>query len=88
MEKETKIICPNCGTELDVNTILYHQLEEDLRKKFNSQLNEERKKFEGRSEALDREKEKLEEEKKMLNDRVRETVAQRLKLEKEISGKR
>ena len=84
MEKETKIICPNCGTELDVNTILYHQLEEDLRKKFNSQLNEERKKFEGRSEALDKEKEKLDEEKKTLNERVRETVAQRLKLEKEL----
>jgi uncharacterized Zn finger protein (UPF0148 family) len=39
MEKETKIICPNCGAELNVSTILYHQLEEDLRKKFKSQLN-------------------------------------------------
>ena len=53
MEKETKITCPNCGAELDVNTILYHQLEEDLKKKFQNQLNEERKKFESRSEALD-----------------------------------
>lgn len=84
MEKETKIICPNCGAELDVNTILYHQLEEDLKKKFQNQLNEERKKFESRSEALDKEKEKLDEEKKTLNDRVRETVAQRLKMEKEL----
>ncbi len=56
MEKETRIIFPNCGAELDVSTILYHQLEEDLKKKFQNQLNEERKKFENRSEALDKEK--------------------------------
>jgi hypothetical protein len=84
MEKDTKIICPNCGAELDVNTILYHQLEEDLKKKFNNQLNEERKKFESISEALDKEKEKLEDEKKTLNDRVKETVTLKLKQEKEL----
>lgn len=84
MEKETKIICPNCGAELDVNTILYHQLEEDLKKKFNTRLSEERKKFESRTEALNKEKEKLEEEKKSIDERVTDAVKQKLKLERDI----
>mgnify|MGYP001155555319 CR=1 FL=1 len=83
MEKETKIICPNCGAELDVNRILYHQLEDDLRKKFNSQLNEERKKFENQMEALDKEKLHLDDERKAMNSRIAESVALRLKQEKE-----
>ncbi len=84
MEKETKIICPNCGAELDVNRILYHQLEDDLRKKFNSQLNEERKKFENQMEALDKEKLHLDDERKAMNSRIAESVALRLKQEKEL----
>jgi len=84
MEKETKIKCPNCGAELDVNTIIYHQLEDDLRKKFAGQLNEERKKFEARTEALARDKDKLEEERKSMNDKVMATVEQRMKMEKEL----
>jgi len=33
----TTIKCPNCGTEIDVNEILYHQLEDELKqKKMNS----------------------------------------------------
>jgi hypothetical protein len=84
MEKETKIICPNCGAELDVNRILYHQLEDDLRKKFNSQLNEERRKFDNQLEALDREKIRLDDERKAMNSRIAESVALRLKQEKEL----
>jgi len=84
MEKETKIICPNCGAELDVNTIIYHQLEDDLRKKFAAQLNDERKKYEARAEALARDKEKLEEERKSMNDKVMAIVGQRMKTEKEL----
>lgn len=83
MEKETKIICPNCGAELDVNDILYHQLEEDLRKKFNNRLIEEKKKFELREEALVKEMEKIEEERKLLNEKISAGVDEKIKLEKE-----
>jgi ribonuclease R len=33
-----RIKCPNCGTEIDVNDILYHQLEEQLKAQFSAQL--------------------------------------------------
>jgi len=38
MAQETKIKCPNCGEVIDVNEILYHQLEDDLKKQYNSKL--------------------------------------------------
>ena len=38
MNNETKIKCPNCGEVIDVNEILYHQLEDDLKKQYNSLL--------------------------------------------------
>lgn len=84
MEKETKIKCPNCGAELDVNTILYHQLEDELKRKFNNQLIEERKKFDIRAEALGKEREKFEEEKKLLNERISEAVSEKIKHEREL----
>jgi hypothetical protein len=37
-----KIICPNCGTEIDVNEILYHQLEDQITSQFEAQLKAER----------------------------------------------
>ncbi len=33
MSTKTTVKCPNCNTEIDVNEILYHQLEADLNKK-------------------------------------------------------
>jgi endogenous inhibitor of DNA gyrase (YacG/DUF329 family) len=34
MQNETKINCPNCGHPIDVEDILAHRLEEELKKKF------------------------------------------------------
>jgi len=30
MNNQAKITCPNCGTEIDVQDILSHQLEEEI----------------------------------------------------------
>jgi len=45
-KQENKINCPKCGTEIDVNDILYQQLEDDLKKQFSRQLDEEKNKIE------------------------------------------
>ena len=45
MTNETKITCPNCSQEIDVNNVIAHQLEEEYKKKFNAQVSEEKKKF-------------------------------------------
>ena len=38
MQTQTQIKCPNCGTSIDVQDILAHQLEDDIKKKFKYQL--------------------------------------------------
>ena len=39
MNKSTKINCPDCGSQIDVNKILKHQLEESLRNEFKQKQN-------------------------------------------------
>jgi hypothetical protein len=83
MEQKTTIHCPNCGFDLDVNDIIYHQLEEELKMKFNSQLNDERKKFEEQAENIKQQREKLEKDKKDVKEQINARVSQLLKSEKE-----
>ncbi len=44
MNSQTKITCPNCGTEIDVQDILAHQLEIDLQKEYDTKVGTEKKK--------------------------------------------
>ena len=56
---KTTIKCPNCQTEIDVNEILYHQLEDELKQKSlmeRQKLEEENRK---REEALEKKFESL-----------------------------
>jgi len=88
MEPVTQIKCPNCGNPIDVNDILYHQLEEELKKKFQQQLTDERKKFDSQSEQLRLAREKLEKEKTTLEEQITEGIRLRLSAEKETLEKR
>lgn len=45
-KQENKIRCPKCDTEIDVNAILYQQLEDDFKKQLSLRINEETKKIE------------------------------------------
>ena len=45
MQKESKIICPECGFEIDVQDVLSHQLEDEIQKKYNAKLAEEKLKY-------------------------------------------
>ena len=59
-ETQSQIKCPNCGTSIDVQDILAHQLEEEIKQKFQSQLVEEKKKYETEFENLNKAKEEFE----------------------------
>jgi len=56
MKNQSQINCPNCGTSIDVQDILAHQLEEEIKQKFQSQLAEEKKKYETEFESLNKAK--------------------------------
>ena len=53
-KNEAKAECPNCGHEIDVNKLLYDQLNEKLTKKYNDDLAKEQRKFEEQSSALEK----------------------------------
>ncbi len=93
MEKQpNKIKCPNCDHEIDVNDILYHQVNEELKKKFNDQLTIEKNRFQEQSAALKDEKAKLEKERAQQAESINEGIKsglneQKQRLQNEIKAK-
>lgn len=86
-ENKSKINCPNCGEEIDVNDILYHKVDQDLKQKYNDDLAKEKQKYEAETSKLNDEREKLEEEKGKQKEEIENKVKAKLK-QKEIDLKK
>ncbi len=82
MEAST-IKCPSCGTEINVSDILYHQVQEQLKKDFDSQLAKKEQSFKTKQEEIDRTIAKLAQEKENLQLQVESAVKIQLSTEKE-----
>lgn len=76
---QAQIKCPNCGTSIDVQDILAHQLEEEIKQKYQSQLADENKRFEQEQIKLNKEKEEFEQKKKQENELFQERLERQLK---------
>jgi len=79
MENNTQIKCPNCGTSIDVQDILAHQLEDEIQLKYQHQLAEEKKKFDAEFDGLNKAKEQFELKKKQENEMFQERLDKQLK---------
>jgi len=82
MKNKSQIKCPNCGTSIDVQNILAHQLEEEIKQKYQFQLADEKKKYETEFESLNIAKEEFEQKKKQENELFQERLEKQLKEEK------
>ena len=82
MSDQTQIKCPNCGIAIDVQDILSHQVEEQVKSKYNKVLAEEKKKFEEKQLELDNQKEEFEKKKKKENELFTEKLESKLKEER------
>jgi hypothetical protein len=82
MSTESHIKCPNCGTDINVNNILSHQLEEEIRQKYQVQLTEEKQKYQKEKDALNNEKEEFEKQKKQDKALFEERLEKQLKEER------
>jgi hypothetical protein len=82
MQKESKITCPKCGFEFDVQDVLSHQLEDEIQKKYNAKLAEEKLKYEAQAKSLENEKIAFEEKKKKENELFQDRLDAKLKEEK------
>jgi hypothetical protein len=76
------INCPNCSVEIDVQDILAHQLEDEIRAKYQNQLLAEKKLFEEREQALIQQKLEFEAKKKQENELFQERLEQQLRVDR------
>ncbi len=83
MAEQSSIQCPNCGTNIDVNDILKHQLEDSIRKEFQQKANAQSKELELKNEQFEKAKAEFEAKKKQEN----ELFAERLEREKKTAEK-
>tara|TARA_R110001592_G_scaffold162584_2_gene396011 strand:- start:150299 stop:151558 length:1260 start_codon:yes stop_codon:yes gene_type:complete len=82
MNSANQINCPNCGTAIDVQDVLSHQLEDEIKKKYQSQLADERQKYEEQKKSLAEAREAFEEDRKQQKEREEEAVKKQLKQER------
>jgi len=90
MPTETTIKCPNCNAEIDVNKILYHQLEDELKEKNSiqaKQLQEEtlkkEKEFKKAQAALEAKEEAIREQREKFDEELKKATSLQLKVEKQ-----
>ncbi|PBI86742.1 hypothetical protein BSF41_31950 [Flavobacterium sp. ACN2] len=88
MAEQSSIQCPNCGTPIDVNDVLKHQLEDSIRKEFQQKANVQNRELELKNEQLEKAKSEFEAKKKQENELFAERLEREKKTaEKEISEK-
>jgi len=76
---KSTINCPNCQTAIDVNTILYHQVDEQLKKQYQDQLAKEKKHYQDELDTLAIERQKIAAEKEKQQNIIEDHVKQELK---------
>ncbi|WP_444997600.1 DUF2130 domain-containing protein [Aliikangiella sp. IMCC44359] len=79
----TPIECPKCGTTIDVNEVLSHQLEEELRNRYELKAAEDKQLMENKLALINKEKEQLAADKEKQAQLVEQAVKNQLK-EKEL----
>jgi len=77
-----KVECPNCGHSIDVNELLYSQVDEQLKKKYHDELARERSRFDEQAGAVAQEREQIALERKALDAKVTAAVRDGLEAEK------
>ena len=83
----TKITCPKCGTDIDVNNILATQLKEQYQQKYNQDVAEERKRFQDKLDVFEKQKTLLEEKQRQQEQLIADAVSVKLKHEKALLEK-
>lgn len=79
---KNQVNCPNCGQSIDVQNVLAHQLEDEIKQKHQSELAAEKQKFTAQFEALNESKAAFEQAKKQENILFQERLEKQLKEEK------
>ncbi|GAB1366515.1 DUF2130 domain-containing protein [Candidatus Cloacimonadaceae bacterium] len=82
MHTASTIKCPQCGTEIDVNDLLSHQIQDRIEKENEQRLNALKAEFEQKQKALDDEKARLLKEQSEIDASVAQQVQQQINSER------
>jgi len=80
---KTTIQCPKCGTQIDVNEILYHQLEAQMKGKFDGEVEEHRKKYKAAMDEFKAKEEAFKDQQEKFDEKLRDGVSIQLKVERQ-----
>lgn len=83
MPNKTTIQCPKCGTQIDVNEILYHQLEAQMKSKFDGEVDEHRKKYKAAMDEFKAKEEAFKDQQEKFDEKLRDSVSTQLKAERQ-----
>ncbi len=90
MPTKTTIKCPNCNIDIDVNDILYHQLEDELKqknlteqKKLQEATEKKEKEFKKAKEDLEAQQEAIKEQQEKFDEELKKATQLQLKVEKQ-----
>ena len=78
-ETDNRIECPNCGEQIDVNDLLYHQLEAEIKKDYNAKLAAQEKTLGARRDAIEKAQQELNTAKAQIDQEVQTRVSEDLK---------
>lgn len=82
MKTQDTVTCPQCKTEIDVNQIVYHQLEEQIKNDYAAKSKQKEKDIEEQRQTIDKERQELVRYKQSINGLIDEQVKEGLKTEK------
>lgn len=79
MKNSTTVQCPNCGTSIDVNDILKHQIEDSIKKEYEAKIRSQEQDFNKKNEALLKERKAFEDSKANQEEAFNERLMQATK---------
>ncbi len=90
MAEQKAIKCPSCSTQIDVNEILYHQLENELKqknleekKKFEEEISSKRVEYKKAMETLKFQQVQMQEQKEKFDEDVQKATKEQIKIERQ-----
>jgi len=83
MPNKTTITCPNCKTQIDVNEIQYHELEERLKREHQEELEKKRKEYKVHLDKLDARELAMKEQEEKFEEQLKQATKEQVRLEKQ-----
>ena len=83
MSQQNTIRCPSCDTEIDVNEILYHQIEGQLKDKLTAEAAKQKKNNDAALAKIKEQQDALSNQEEQFEKRLNESVNEKLTIERQ-----